>query len=41
MPTPSDGIVADSKEEDSQNYSPPGGFGIYHHSSWYSGGIHA
>ena len=39
--TSSNGIVADSKKEYSQNYSPPGGFCIYHHASRYACSIHA
>lgn len=41
MHTSSDGIIANNEEQYTQDDSPSGGFGIYHHSSWYTGGIHA
>lgn len=41
MHTSSDGIIANTEEQYTQDDSPLGGFGIYHHSSWYTGGIHA
>lgn len=39
--TSRNGIIAYPKEEYAQDYSPPGGLCVYHHASWYTGGIHA